>query len=100
MAIIIIYHSGAIARPTVYSARNLLDYFLASANCTGSENNLLECSYSIMKPGYTCSFEAGVICQGILIGNMQLQNLCLITMYIVAIIILSLHLSVHVCMCV
>ena len=64
MAIIIIYHSGAIARRTVYPALTL-DYFLASANCAGSENNVLDCSYSIVEPEYTCSFEAGVICQGI-----------------------------------
>ena len=46
---------------------NSLDYFIATANCTGDEENIFNCSYSLINSGHTCRYEAGVICQGKLI---------------------------------
>ena len=41
-----------------------LDYFIQTANCTGSEENLFSCPYTLMNPGQSCGVEAGVVCRG------------------------------------
>ena len=56
--------AGAILRRTAYPSPASLNYYIYTANCTGDENALLNCSYSMVNSGNTCSFEAGVICQG------------------------------------
>ena len=57
--------SGAILRRTAYpltgGSRN---YFLTTPNCTGGEQNLFSCPYSILHSGVSCGYEAGVLCQG------------------------------------
>lgn len=67
--------TGAILRQTAYQSQSNLNYFIANANCTGDEENLLNCSYSIMNTGLSCNFEAGVVCQGK--NSMQMHVKCL-----------------------
>ena len=53
-------------RRSVYRLSSL-DYFIATANCSGDEDNIFNCSHTLMNSGLTCGYEAGVICQGELI---------------------------------
>ena len=65
-------------RRSVYRL-NSLDYFIATANCSGDEDNILNCSHTPMNSGHTCGYEAGVICQG------ELITLCIYSLPVVLI---------------
>ena len=60
---IIILYTGAIMRRSAYPLSNL-NYYIATPNCTGDEDYLLNCSFSTTLSGLSCAYEAGVICQG------------------------------------
>ena len=59
---------GAILRRTTFPL-NGLNYILVTPNCTGDEDSIFDCSYSVIHSGLTCNsyYSAGVICQGVVI---------------------------------
>ena len=72
-------------RRSVYHLSSL-DYFIATANCSGDEDSIFDCSHTLMNSGHTCGYEAGVICQGVLITTLVFP-VVMIPVYI----IISMH---------
>ena len=60
--------TGAILRRTSFPLPSL-SYILATPNCTGDEDSIFNCSYSVIRSGLTSNsyYGAGVICQGVII---------------------------------
>ena len=55
----------------------MLDTFLFSLNCSGNEDNVLECAHGSVDDGLTCGMnqDAAVICSGELINFDQAHYL-------------------------